>query len=294
MRKGLLLSVRKRLHTAAGDRDMEIEVSMDEPRFIALFGPSGAGKSTVLRMIAGLTAPDEGLISMDGEIWFDSANKINVPAQKRRVGLVFQDYALFPAMTVEKNMAYGIRGSPDKSRMHYLIEAFDLKELCKRYPETLSGGQKQRVALARALVARPRILLLDEPLSALDPAMRGALQDELSRVHRDMPVITFLVSHDMGEIFKLASYMFHVKEGKIIASGPPGDIFGGSSDRLKITGQVLAKQEQGVICIVTVAVGADVSRVAVLRDEAQALNIGDMVGISAKSFNPEVKKLKVS
>jgi molybdate transport system ATP-binding protein len=273
---------------------MEIELSADECRFMALFGPSGAGKSTLLRMIAGLTAPDNGVISMDGEIWFDSTSKINVPAQKRRVGLVFQDYALFPAMTVEKNLAYGIRGPSDKSRMHDLIDAFDLKRLCKRYPDTLSGGQKQRVALARSLVNRPHILLLDEPLSALDPEMRCTLQDELARVYRAMPVITLLVSHDMGEIFKLASHMFHIKEGRIIASGPPGDVFGGHTDRLKITGQVLAKQEQGVICIVTVAVGADVSRVVVLRDEAQALSVGDMVGISAKSFNPEVKKLKIN
>ena len=293
MHKGLRLSVRKRLHTAAGDRVMEIELSADECRFMALFGPSGAGKSTLLRMIAGLTAPDNGVISMDGEIWFDSTSKINVPAQKRRVGLVFQDYALFPAMTVEKNLAYGIRGPSDKSRMHDLIDAFDLKRLCKRYPDTLSGGQKQRVALARSLVNRPHILLLDEPLSALDPEMRCTLQDELARVYRAMPVITLLVSHDMGEIFKLASHMFHIKEGRIIASGPPGDVFGGHTDRLKITGQVLAKQEQGVICIITVAVGADVSRVVVLRDEAQALSVGDMVGISAKSFNPEVKKLKI-
>jgi molybdate transport system ATP-binding protein len=294
MRKGLWVSVGKRLHTAAGDRDMEIELAINERRFTALFGPSGAGKSTLLRMIAGLTDPDSGVISMDGEIWFDSTNKINVSPQKRRVGLVFQDYALFPAMTVEKNISYGIRGPSDKDRVDYLMEAFDLKGLCKRYPETLSGGQKQRVALARALANRPRILLLDEPLSALDPAMRSMLQDELARVYRDMPVITFLVSHDMGEIFKLASSMFHIKEGKIIASGPPGNIFGGHTDRLKITGQVLAKQEQGVICIVTVAVGADVSRVAVLRDEAQMLNIGDAVGISAKSFNPEVTKLRTA
>lgn len=294
MHTGLKISVRKRLHTAAGERAMDIEVSVDECRFVALFGPSGAGKSTLLRMVAGLTTPDDGIITLDNEVWFDSANKINVPAQKRRVGLVFQDYALFPAMTVGKNLAYGIREASDRSRMQYLIEAFDLKQLCKRYPDTLSGGQKQRVALARALVNRPRILLLDEPLSALDPLMRSTLQDELARVYRDFPVITFLVSHDMGEIFKLASRMFHINEGKIVASGPPGKIFGSHSDTLKITGQVLAKQEQGAVCIVTVAVGADVSRIVVLRDEARAFNVGDMVGISAKSFNPEIRKLNVS
>jgi molybdate transport system ATP-binding protein len=271
---------------------MEIELSIAPRQFVALFGPSGAGKTTVLRMIAGLTDPDEGIISMDGEIWFDSTKLINVPAQKRRVGLVFQDYALFPAMTIEKNIAYGIRGPSDKSRMQYLIDTLDLKELCKRFPDTLSGGQKQRVALARALVTKPHILLLDEPLSALDPAMRRMLQDELARVHRDFQVTTFLVSHDVGEIFKLAQRMFHLASGEIIASGSPQEVFGGPNDRLKITGHVLAKEEQGVICIITVAVGADVSRIVVLRDEAETLNIGDMVAISAKSFNPEVKNLK--
>jgi molybdate transport system ATP-binding protein len=294
MTAGLSISVRKRLSTSGGDRIMEIELSVAPRQFVALFGPSGAGKTTVLRMIAGLTTPDEGAISMDGEIWFNSAKKINLPPQKRGVGLVFQDYALFPSMTIEKNIAYGIRGPSDKSRMQYLIDTLDLKDLCKRFPDTLSGGQKQRVALARALVTKPHILLLDEPLSALDPAMRRMLQDELARVHRDFQVTTFLVSHDVGEIFKLAQRMFHLASGEIIASGSPQEVFGGPNDRLKITGHVLAKEEQGVICIITVAVGADVSRIVVLRDEAETLNIGDMVAISAKSFNPEVKKLKTA
>jgi molybdate transport system ATP-binding protein len=292
MTAGLSLSVRKRLRTSCGDRVMEIELSIAPRQFVALFGPSGAGKSTLLRMIAGLTTPDEGVISMNGEMLFDSDKKINLPPQKRGVGLVFQDYALFPAMTIEKNIAYGIRDPSDKSRMQYLIDTLDLRELCKRFPGTLSGGQKQRVALARALVTQPHILLLDEPLSALDPAMRRMLQDELARVHRDFQVTTFLVSHDVGEIFKLAQRMFHLASGEIIASGSPQEVFGGPNDRLKITGHVLAKEEQGVICIITVAVGADISRVVVSREEARALDVGDLVGISAKSFNPEVKKLK--
>jgi molybdate transport system ATP-binding protein len=293
MNHALQLSVRKRLHTTGGDRVLDIQLELGDSEFVALFGPSGAGKTTLLRMIAGLTAPDEGFISMDGEMWFDSAKKIDLPPQKRRVGLVFQDYALFPTMTVEKNIAYGIRGPADKDRVHYLMEAFDLAQLCNRYPDTLSGGQKQRVALARALAPQPRILLLDEPLSALDPAMRFALQEELGRVHRDMPVLTFLVSHDLGEIFRLTGRVFHCVDGKIIASGPPHEIFGASDDRLRITGQVLAKLEQGVVCIVTVAVGAEVSRVAVLREEADALAVGDRVSISAKSFNPGIKKLRI-
>jgi molybdate transport system ATP-binding protein len=206
---------------------------------------------------------------------------------------VFQDYALFPAMTVEKNIAYGIRSPADKNRVRYLMETFDLTQLGRRYPDTLSGGQKQRVALARALVPQPQILLLDEPLSALDPAMRSALQEEISRVHRDMPVLTVLVSHDLGEIFRLTSHVFHCVDGKIIAHGSPQEIFGASDDRLRITGQVLAKIEQGVVCIVTVAVGADVSRVAVLRKEAESLAVGDRVSISVKSFTPDIRKLRI-
>jgi molybdate transport system ATP-binding protein len=289
---GLSLSVKKLMHTACGDRILDIGIVAENAERIAVFGPSGAGKTTLLRMIAGLTAPDEGVITMDGEPWFDSEKKINLPPQKRHVGLVFQDYALFPAMTVEKNIAYGIRTPADGSRVRYLMEAFNLTQLCRRYPDTLSGGQQQRVALARALAPRPRVLLLDEPLSALDPAMRSALQEELSRVHRDLPVLTVLVSHDLGEIFRLTSRMFHCVEGKIIASGAPHEIFGASDDMLRITGQVLSKLDQGVVCIVTVAVGADVSRIVVLRNEAEALAVGDRVCISAKSFNPEIRKLR--
>ncbi len=188
---------------------------------------------------------------------------------------------------------YGIGDSDGRKRANRLIEAFDIARLCGRFPDSLSGGQKQRVALARALAPRPRVLLLDEPLSALDPAMRAELQEELARVHGDMPVLTILVTHDLAEIFRLSQTVFCLEECAIVKKGPPGEVFGGFGDVLQITGQVLAKTDQGVVSIVTVAVGAEVSRVAVIRKDAESLSIGDRVSLSVKAFNPQVKKLNV-
>jgi len=287
------LSVRKRLQTADGERVLDITMEVGANERVALFGPSGAGKTTLLRMIAGLSTPDSGRIAFNNEVWFDSETGINVPSQNRGVGFVFQDYALFPAMSVEKNIAYGLRKAQTSRRKDFLLESFGLQEFRHRLPHTLSGGQRQRTALARALAPNPRILLLDEPLSALDPLMRASLQEELDRTHRQMPVPTILVSHDMAEIFRLSNRVFCLQSGAIVKSGPPREVFGGSDDRLRFTGTVLSKSDQGVLCILTVAVGAEVSSIAVLRDEAQNLSPGDRVGISAKSFNPDVKKLEI-
>ncbi len=285
------LCVKKRLHTAGGSRVMNIALEAGGTDFVSLFGPSGAGKTTLLRMIAGLSRPDSGTITFNNKSWFDAARKIDLPPQKRRVGLVFQDFALFPAMTVRRNIEYGVRRPDDRGHLERLMETFDIARLCDRYPDSLSGGQKQRVALARALAPRPHVLLLDEPLSALDSALRVLLQEELARAHRDMPVLTILVTHDVAEIFRLSGAVFVLRDGAIIKSGTPGEVFGAEEDRLRITGQLLVITDQGVMTILTIAVGAEVSRVAVLRADAAGLAIGDRVSISVKAFNPDVRKL---
>ncbi|HMD67372.1 MAG TPA: ATP-binding cassette domain-containing protein, partial [Chitinivibrionales bacterium] len=212
------MTVRKRLIAGGATFDLDFHIDADDKECIALFGPSGAGKTTVLRMIAGLTAPDEGRIAFGGRVLFDSAARTNVPPQHRRVGLVFQEYALFSKMTVEQNVRYGLARGTDGSVVDSLLETFGLSGLRRRLPAMLSGGQQQRVALARTLAASPSVLLLDEPLSALDPAMRNSLQEALASARHAMPVLTFLVSHDCGEIFRLATRVMRIANGSVAAS----------------------------------------------------------------------------
>jgi molybdate transport system ATP-binding protein len=285
------MTVKKRLNAAGGTFDLHYSIDAGDEECIALFGQSGAGKTTLLRMIAGLTAPDEGRIVLGDRVLFDSAKGINVPVQQRRTGLVFQEYALFPKMTIEKNVRYGLAPGSDDRTIDSLLETFELSPFRRRLPTTLSGGQQQRVALARTLAAKPSVLLLDEPLSALDPAMRNSLQEALASARRAMPVLTFLVSHDCGEIFRLATRVLRIGNGSVIGSGTPQQVFGAHSDRLRVTGQVLDNRKQGAINVVTIAVGEEISRIALSHEEAAGLAPGDRVSVSVKAFNPDLRKL---
>jgi len=190
------LSVKKRLLSAEGSLELRFETIIEEGEFVALFGESGAGKTTILRMIAGLETPDSGHIIVNGTPWFDSQKRINLPPAKRPIGFVFQDYALFPNMSVKENLRFALQKGDNPAIIDELLDTIALRELADRLPSQLSGGQQQRVAMARALVRRPRLLLLDEPLSALDHAMRHKLQDELAKLHQHFNLTTILVSHD--------------------------------------------------------------------------------------------------
>ena len=167
-----------------------LRCALDAFSITVLFGPSGSGKTTVLRCIAGLERPEEGTIRYAEEVWFDAGQNISLPPQQRGIGYLFQDYALFPHLSVSRNVAYGLRGEPQERRRQRTREMFDLLELTgleDRYPRQLSGGQQQRVALARALVRQPRLLLLDEPLSALDTPTRRPLRAELRQLLEEAP-----------------------------------------------------------------------------------------------------------
>jgi molybdate transport system ATP-binding protein len=197
-----------------------IDVSFEFNRgILVLFGPSGSGKTTVLNCIAGLQQPDEGLISLDGRVFYSSAEKTAIPARNRRIGYVFQDYALFPHMTVKDNVMYGIPNRCKKGK-GYRIGALDVLEMLKithlqdRYPAQLSGGEKQRTALARALMVEPDLLLLDEPLSALDHANRKNLQEELQQLQRIWKIPFILVTHSRKEMQRLADEIIFLEHGK--------------------------------------------------------------------------------
>jgi putative spermidine/putrescine transport system ATP-binding protein len=201
-------------------------VSIDFPDggFYALLGPSGSGKTTLLRLIAGFDFPDSGRIVIGGE------GVERVPVEKRRIGMVFQNYALFPNMSVADNVAFGlsVRGEAKATIANEVQRALDLVQLGKlgeRRPHQLSGGQRQRVALARAIVTRPRVLLLDEPLSALDKALRVDMQVELKRIQREVGITTIFVTHDQEEALTMSDRIGILRDGRLVQEGPPEDIY---------------------------------------------------------------------
>lgn len=213
------------LRTAAGPVTMDVALRLESGSITALTGPSGVGKTTLLRLIAGLIKPQTGRITYGNEVWLDSEKKVFLSPQRRQVGLVFQDYALFPHLSVRQNVAFALEKNHDPSRVDELLREVELTQLADRRPHQLSGGQQQRVALARALAPRPRLLLLDEPLSALDRAMRQRLQDYLLKIHQHYKLTILLVTHDLGEIFRLADQVLEMETGKIRRSGTPEQVF---------------------------------------------------------------------
>ena len=202
---------------------------------LSLLGPSGCGKSMTLRCIAGIEKPDKGKIVLDGVTLFDSARGINLPPQKRHVGLMFQNYALFPNMTVAQNINSGAKREKDsqkrKDMVESVVESFDLADLADRYPHQLSGGQQQRVALARMLVSSPRILLLDEPFSALDSHLRFRLEQEVRQVVRKFGKTVILVSHDRDEVYRMSDRIAIMENGEITAMGTNQEVFASPQTR---------------------------------------------------------------
>jgi ABC-type sulfate/molybdate transport systems ATPase subunit len=195
---------------------------------IGLLGPSGSGKSMTLRAIAGLETPDRGRIVLHGRVLFDSEKGINLPARERRIGLLFQNYALFPHLTVSENIAFGLRHLPrpeQARRIDHQLAAAHLSDLASRYPGSLSGGEQQRVALARALAVEPEALLLDEPFSALDTHLRSALERQLREMLGTYQGSTVFVSHNLEEAYRICGDIVVLDDGAVAASGPKEEIF---------------------------------------------------------------------
>lgn len=211
----IYIDIEYRILTSEGSRILSVQTELPENQLICISGPSGIGKTTLLRMIAGLTKPDRGIIQVGDRIFYDSLNNINLSPQKRNIGFMFQDYALFPNMTVEENISFAQNKVKDKAWVDTLIKSYGLDALRNQKPDKLSGGQKQRTALARTLAKKADLLLLDEPLSSVDSTMRIKLQNEILKAQAVFGSTTLVVSHDQDEVNKMAQCVLYMEYDQI-------------------------------------------------------------------------------
>ncbi|EAI0216929.1 sulfate/molybdate ABC transporter ATP-binding protein, partial [Campylobacter coli] len=268
---------------------LELNTCLKANEITAIFGESGAGKTTLLKIIAGLIKPEFGRIEVGDELWLDTQKNVNLAIQKRKIGFVFQDYALFPNMSVKENISYA---ATSKQKVEELLSLMNLENLAKIYPKNLSGGQAQRVALARALAREPQILLLDEPLSALDFKMRSFLQDELVKILQHFKITTLLVSHDLAEIYKLSHRILELSDGKIIKDARINEFFTSSnlSAKLRLSATLLEIKKSDILMIFTLLLNQDIVKITLSEEEFlrtyKNVKIGDTLLLSIKAFNP--------
>ncbi|EAI6907191.1 sulfate/molybdate ABC transporter ATP-binding protein [Campylobacter coli] len=283
------IDIKLPINTAKGKKQLELNTCLKANEITAIFGESGAGKTTLLKIIAGLIKPEFGRIEVGDELWLDTQKNINLAIQKRKIGFVFQDYALFPNMSVKENISYA---ATSKQKVEELLSLMNLENLAKIYPKNLSGGQAQRVALARALAREPQILLLDEPLSALDFKMRSFLQDELVKILQHFKITTLLVSHDLAEIYKLSHRILELSDGKIIKDARTNEFFTSSnlSAKLRLSATLLEIKKSDILMIFTLLLNQDIVKITLSEEEFlrtyKDVKIGDTLLLSIKAFNP--------
>lgn len=279
------LDIYKSLQGSAGDMELEVKLSVKEHDFVALAGASGSGKTSLLRILAGLESA-RGEISVSGEVWL--SGRQSLPVQQRKIGFVFQDYALFPNMSVEQNLLYVAK---ERALAKHLLELTELYALKDRLPHTLSGGQKQRVSLCRALMGKPKLLLMDEPLSALDPEMRARLQHDIVKLHQEFGTTTIMVSHDPSEIYRLAKRVIVLEQGRIIQDATAKEVFlkTRGSQKFSLRGELLEIIKADVIYIAIVAIGQQIVEIVLDAEEAEHFTVGESVEVSNKAFSPTLR-----
>ncbi|NQY93222.1 MAG: ATP-binding cassette domain-containing protein [Campylobacteraceae bacterium] len=285
------LHIEKMLSGSSGEMNLEMNLHIQQGEFIALTGVSGSGKTTFLRIIAGLESIDKGYIRVHEQNWVDTSNnKKPIPTQKRNIGYLFQDYALFPNMSVLKNLLFA---NNDKDFALSLLEMVGLVELKDKMPSQLSGGQKQRIALCRAMITKPQLLLLDEPLSALDLDMRKKLQEDIKLFHEKFHMTTIMVSHDPSEIYKLSSRVILLDEGKIVKDACAKEVLlkTSGSQKFSFEGELLDIYQADILNIAIVSIGNQLVKVVLDSSQAKELQKGDIVTISTKAFSPTISKI---
>lgn len=287
------IAANKLLKSHSGQFQLDVDLKIASGSFMAIVGKSGAGKTSLLKILAGLLSPDGGTIRHNEKLWFDKKQKVNVAAQHRQVGFVFQDYALFPNMTVKENLIFVAGDRRKNNAVEEILESMEIQALANRKPASLSGGQQQRVALARALARKPSILLLDEPFASLDSETALILQDVVVRMHKQFCLTTVLVSHNASDIYRLADEVAMMEGGKISRHGQPHEVFHHNeiSGKVQLTGEVIKVVPADCVYVLYAACGNQVVKVIITKKEATALKPADKILISSKAFNPVVVKI---
>jgi molybdate transport system ATP-binding protein len=283
-------SLRKKLHTTEGEMQLQISGSFESGKLISLYGSSGAGKTSVLRMLAGFMIPDDGYIKMNDIVWYDAKKSFHVKPQQRKIGFVFQDYALFPNMNVRENITFALGEKEPLGIINELLELTGLSMLASRKMNTLSGGQKQRVALARAIATKPALLLLDEPLSAIDNTMRMQLQTTLLEVHRRFNLTTILVSHDMDEIIRLSDTVIHLDHGIIKQNIWPAAFFLNGNSSFALTGNIVSMEDTNTGTFTVVLLNNRILRINATEQDVN-FSVGEKVEIVYNNAIPLIRKL---
>ena len=278
------INITKALHHTNGQIVLDIDLHIATGKLTTLYGRSGAGKTSILNMLSGLMTPDSGTIRAGDKLWFDYGKNINLSPQKRNVGFVFQDYALFPNMSVEKNLTFALAKGEDKTIVSELIDLMELGDLRDQKPTLLSGGQQQRVALARALVQRPHLLLLDEPLSAQDRELRNKLQSYILNVHNTFNLTTILVSHDVNEIVRLSDEVVVIEKGLVIEKGHPRDLFSESAETAvsRSKAKVIAVAQKEDTWFLRVVCDDQSFEIPISDEHSKLYQVGDFVTINAE------------
>lgn len=269
------------------DFKLQAKFEIQQGEFLAIFGKSGSGKTTLLRVIAGFEKA-LGFCEFNNEIFFNQKQFLSI--QKRNIGFLFQDYALFENMNVEQNLLFA---KNDQKFANELLELLNLNSHRKNHILELSGGQKQRVALARALMRKPKLLLLDEPFSALDNEIKLNLHDYLLNIHKIYNITTILITHDVSEAYKLANKVIILDQGQIIKQGNPSEVFlkTQGSQKFAIKARILKLQPQDSIIVVILSIGSQITQIALSPLEAQNLKENDEVIISQKAFGLNLIKI---
>ncbi|NRB52865.1 MAG: ATP-binding cassette domain-containing protein [Saprospiraceae bacterium] len=283
----------KRLNFAEGGQQLDVEIQLEKGQFVTLYGKSGAGKTSILRMLAGLLRPDAGHIGVQGQQWYDYQKNIFLSPQKRQLGFLFQDYALFPNMSVRENLLFALPKDQPDAIIAELIELMELRELQNRRPNRLSGGQQQRVALARALVQKPPLLLLDEPLSALDQEMRLKLQEYLLEIHQKYGLTTILVSHEPNEILRLSDTVYVIEQGQLVNTCTPQELFSDTvSQSFSCIGKIISLFEEEGQVKLKLLVQEQIILHRVAKAKARGWAVGQEVEVELDFSSIRVKKSK--
>lgn len=267
-------SLQKNLHTAEGEMQLHVTAKIKRGQFVSLYGASGAGKTSILRMLAGFMKPDNGYIKVNDTVWYNGSHKNYLEPQQRRIGFVFQDYALFPNMNVRENLLFALGKDEPTTIVDELLDVTGLTNLAARKIQALSGGQQQRVALARAIAKKPAILLLDEPLSAIDSAMRAQLQETLREIHQRYSLTTILVSHNADEIIKLSDVVIQLEQGRFTQQTTPTDFFRNGSDTGTLTGNIVSIDDNGNAVVLIN------NRILHINAAGKKFNVGEKVEVN--------------